>query len=121
MNTSTEDFRIKSLAKDKDALLLIGLSILLAVLIVLGLALMTDAQWNRLVGRSHILWAAALAALPTLLAIYARFKLREKAIEGLGVAAQPTVHTEQTVNTPAAPAGNAPAGVTRAKKQKPTR
>lgn len=101
MNTSADDFKIKALLRDKDALLLIGLSLLLAVLLVLGLALMSEEQWNRLVQRSNILWAAALAALPTLLAIWQRYQLRRDAVRGLGQASSPLVHAEQTVTTPA--------------------
>lgn len=111
MNTTTDDFRIKALLKDRDAMLLIGLSIVLVIMLVLGLALMSEEQWDRLVSRSHVLWAAALAALPTLLAVWQRYQLRRDAVRGLGEAARPTVHAEQTVHTDA-PAGNDPAGVT---------
>lgn len=87
MNTTTDDFRIKALLKDRDALLLIGLSIVLIILIVLGLALLSDNQWDRLVARSHVLWAAALAVIPTLLAIWQRYQLRRDSVQSLGMAA----------------------------------
>lgn len=101
MNTTPDDFRIKALLKDKDALILIGLSLLLGVLIVAGLALLTDAQWQRLVDRSKLLYAAAIAVVPTLLAIYARYRLREAAVRSLGQATSPLVHNEQKVDVPA--------------------
>jgi hypothetical protein len=110
MNTTPDDFKIKALVKDKDALLLIGLSILLGVLIVLGLALLSDAQWERLVTRSKVLYAAALAAIPAVLALYARFKLREAAVRSLGQASSPLVHNEQKVG----PVQTEPASVVRA-------
>ncbi len=108
MNTTTDDFKIKALVRDKDALLLIGMSAVLALAILLGLALLSDAQWNRLVERSKLLWAAGLAIVPALVAIYSRFRLREAAVRSLGAATQPTTTTE--------PAGNLPAGVTKAGK-----
>lgn len=105
MNTTPETFKIKALAKDKDALVLLGISLVLVLLLLSGLAFLSDAQWERLVSRSKLLWAAALAAVPALIALYARFKLREAAVTAMGAAAT-------TVTT--GPAGNAPAGVTKA-------
>ncbi len=88
-----EDFKIKELSKDKDALILIGLSVLLMFGLATGLAFLPDDAWDRLVSRSSVLWAAGLAILPTVVAIWQRYKLRQAAVQGYGVASQPTTHT----------------------------
>lgn len=87
MDTSTDDFRIKDLGRDRDALILFGLSAVLVLLAVAGLVFLSDAQWDRLVNRSKILWVAGLAAVPTIVAIYQRYQLRRTSAKALGVAA----------------------------------
>ena len=106
METSPEDFKIKSLATDKDALILIGISVVLAVLLVMGLALLSEAQWERLVSRSKILYAAGLAVVPAVIAIWQRYKLRRDAVRGLGQAST-TVVTPYPASVVRAPKGDA--------------
>ncbi len=103
MNGYHEHFKIKSLTKDHDALLLIGLSVALGVGFIAALALMSAEHWNNLVQRANMLWAASLVVAPTLLAVWSRYKLRSRAVEAAGNAAQPSLTSR--------PSGNAPAGV----------
>jgi len=92
MDTSPEDFRIKDLRKDKDALVLIGVSLAIGLLVVIGLAFLPDTAWDRLVERSKLLWVAGIALVPTLMAISNRYRLRRGAVDALGQAAfSPTI------------------------------
>lgn len=87
MNTTTDDFRIKRLAEDRDALLLIGLAVIIALAVLVGLAFLPDAAWDRLKERSQLLWGAGLSVVPVLLLGWKRLELRKESVKALGQAA----------------------------------
>lgn len=87
MDTTTDDFRILPLRRDRDALVLIGVSMVLVVMILAALAFLPDAAWSRLVERSNTLYAAGAALVPTVIAVWRRYKLREQAAHALAFAA----------------------------------
>lgn len=117
METTTEDFRIQSLRRDRDAMLLIGLSIVLGLLVLVGLAFLPADAWDRLTERSELMWGVLVAVAPTVLVVWQRYKLRRDAVLGLGKAASaPTVvelHGEPVDGTAAyIPVGATPAPTT---------
>lgn len=87
METTADDFRILSLRRDRDALLLIGVSLVLVVMMLAALAFLPDAAWSRLVDRSKAMYAVGVALLPTVIAVWRRYKLREQAAHALAFAA----------------------------------
>lgn len=94
MDTTPDDFRIKPLREDRDALLLIGLALVIALLVLIGLAFLPDAAWERLQDRSKLLWGALVAAAPIMLVAYQRLGLRKEAVKALGKAASAPVSLE---------------------------
>ncbi|MBC7671900.1 MAG: hypothetical protein H7247_05715 [Polaromonas sp.] len=87
MDTTPEDFRILPIKRDAASLLLIGLAVVIALLMLVSLAFLPEAAWDRLQERSRLLWGAALAAAPILLVAWQRFSLRKAAVTALGRAA----------------------------------
>lgn len=87
METTTDDFRILPLKRDRDALMLIALAAIIALLVVIGLAFLPDAAWERLEERSKLLWGALAAAVPVIAVAWQRISLRRDAVKALGMAA----------------------------------
>lgn len=87
METTPDDFRILPLRRDRDAYLLIGLALVIGVLVVVGLAFLPDAAWERLEERSKLLYGALVAVVPVLVLAWQRYRLRRDAVLGLGQAA----------------------------------
>lgn len=87
MNTTTDDFRILPLLRDRDALLLIGVALLALLVVVAGLAFLPDEAWQRLEQRSKLLWGALVAVAPILLLGWKRLELRKASVLALGHAA----------------------------------
>lgn len=87
MNPTTDDFRILPLKRDRDALILIALGVIVAALVVVGLAFLPDAAWERLEERSKLLWGALVAIAPIVMVAWQRLSLRKAAIKAMGTAA----------------------------------
>lgn len=87
MDTSPDDFRILPLKRDRDALLLIALGVVVILLVAVGLAFLPDEAWNRLEERSKLLWGALVGIVPLLMVARERLKLRQAAVTAMGKAA----------------------------------
>lgn len=96
MQTDTDDFRIIPLKRDRDAYMLIGLAVVIAVFVIVGLAFLPDAAWHRLEERSKLLWGALVAVAPILLLAWKRLDLRKAGVKALGQAASAPTTTITT-------------------------
>lgn len=96
MDTKPDDFRILPLRCDRDALMLIALSVIAVVLVFVGLAFLPDEAWDRLESRSQLLWGALAAIAPALIAAWQRMSLRKEAVKALGKAASAPLSIETT-------------------------
>ena len=100
METTTDDFRILPLKRDRDAFLLIGLAVVIAFVVIVGLAFLPDAAWDRLEERSKLLWGAGLSVVPVLVLGWKRLELRKESVKALGQAASaPTVEVVPVTTT----------------------
>lgn len=77
-----DDFKVKPLWFDTEALVLIVLGVLLVVGTVVVLVFLPDALWDRLVERSKIMYAGLVGVVGILYATGRRVSLRREAIKG---------------------------------------
>lgn len=76
MSNDPDSYRILPIGRDRDALVGIGLSLVLVVGILATLAFLPDPAWERLVDRSKALYAVGASLIPALLVLSRRYKLR---------------------------------------------
>ncbi len=84
---AVDDFRIRQLRRDPDALLLILVGTVVFAAAFLVLAFLPDQAWERLTERVQLLWVAGAALIPICLAAKGRFDVRRDAAVALGVTA----------------------------------